>query len=367
MIKQLVFLCGARDFHAMDWYKSAKELMPDKEVFILTDLIAGEGFKKLINENDIVFNLIILDRFLLNTQSKIGNIWRNFIKLLVFPFQVVLIKRFSKKYPHAIFHAHSMYYLFLAWAAKISYVGTPQGSDVLIKPYKSVLYKYFSVKSLKAAKAITVDSVKMKEKIFELSGVNAQIIQNGIDLDSIKHFLSSQSEVSLNRSSLLSIRGFAPLYRIKELVLNRNSSMPNLPITFIYPFYENEYKKEVNLLLNSEDQDMGRVDRSVMYKILATTKLVFSIPFSDSSPRSVYEAIFCGSAVAITYHPYYDNLPDCMKNRIILVDLNDKNWFEKSVNKANQIVNTPYFPSEEAVNLFDQKKSFIKLEKLFFN
>ena len=59
MSNQLVFLCGARDFHAMDWYKSAKELLPEKDVFILTDLIEGEGFKKLINENDKVFSFIL--------------------------------------------------------------------------------------------------------------------------------------------------------------------------------------------------------------------------------------------------------------------------------------------------------------------
>ena len=41
----LVFLCGARDFHAMDWYRRAKELLPEADTCILTDLIAAEGFK----------------------------------------------------------------------------------------------------------------------------------------------------------------------------------------------------------------------------------------------------------------------------------------------------------------------------------
>ena len=54
MANPLVFLCGARDFHAMDWYKSAKELLPSKDIYILTDLIKGEGFRKLINKNELL-------------------------------------------------------------------------------------------------------------------------------------------------------------------------------------------------------------------------------------------------------------------------------------------------------------------------
>ena len=37
----------------------------------------------------------------------------------------------KKKYPNSIFHAHSMYYIFLCWAARIKAIATPMGSDVL--------------------------------------------------------------------------------------------------------------------------------------------------------------------------------------------------------------------------------------------
>jgi hypothetical protein len=57
----LVFLCGARDFHAMDWFRSARQTMPNDQLCILTDLIAGEGFKDLREEGDRVYRLIILD------------------------------------------------------------------------------------------------------------------------------------------------------------------------------------------------------------------------------------------------------------------------------------------------------------------
>ena len=368
-LQPLVFLCGARDFHAMDWHKSAKELSPDKEIYILTDLIAGEGFKKIINDSDKVFKLIIIDKFLFKKQSGFGNIWRNFIKLLVFPIQIFLIRKFSHKYPRAIYHAHSMYYLFLAWAAGICYVGTPQGSDILIKPFKSWFYRCFAIKSLAAAKAITVDSDRMKEKVFELTGLDAHVIQNGIDLEAISTFLNHSKNHSANRDILLSIRALTPLYRIKDIVKARNSSikLSNIALTFIYPFYENEYKKEVVSLFKPIDKDLGRMERIEMYKLLSSSKLVFSIPYSDSSPRSVYEAIFCGCAVGITHNSYYDVLPQCMKSRIVVVDLHDKDWLEIAIEKSNKIISKQYYPSDEALILFDQKKSFRKMEELLFS
>lgn len=366
MVNKIVFLCGARDFHAMDWYRSAEEQLPRARICLLTDLIEGEGFTKLINKNDEVFKLLIIDRFLLKNQSKIGNIWRNIVKLIVFPLQIHLLKKFAKKHPNAIFHAHSMYYLWLAAAAGVEFIGTPQGSDILVKPFRTKFYRKFSIWALKKAKSVTVDSVKMRDMCIEISGVIPEIIQNGIDLKSIEAFLITRNFDSNDRKKILSTRGLSPLYRIERIVQSRNNikNFEDFPITFIYPFHEDEYKQKTFSILKSVDLDLGRITRNKMYELLFESKLVISIPSSDSSPRSVYEAIFCGCAVAITYHTYYDILPDCMKKRIVLIDLEDNNWFIKAINTANSIVNQKFKPSEEALDLFDQKRSFMKILNL---
>lgn len=363
MNKRIVFLCGARDFHAMDWYRSAEKQLPKENLCILTDLIAGEGFKKIISDKDNVYNLIIIDKLLFKGQSLIGNFWRNLIKLIVFPFQVLLLRKFNAKYPNSIYYAHSMYYLWLAAAANLKFIGTPQGSDILIKPFKSRIYKFLSVWSLKSAKYVTVDSKKMKDKILEISNVNANIIQNGIDISSMNKILSSFLEKQITRNKILSIRGLSPLYRIEEILYVRNEQncVKDFPISFIYPFYENQYKNKLLNYLSKYDEDLGRVNRNQMYKLLIQSKLVISIPKSDSSPRSVYESIFCGSAVAITYHPFYDILPICMKKRIILIKLDDKNWFINAIKEAESIINSKFIPSEEALDLFDQDRSFNKV------
>ena len=360
---KLTFLCGARDFHAMDWYRSAQEVLPKERLSILTDLISGEGFKKLITDEDDVEKLLILDKILFQSQSRLGKLWRNFIKLLVMPLQVFLLKRYDKYNPNTIFYAHSMYYLWLAHYAKVKFIGTPQGSDILIKPFKSRIFKYLSVKALKSAKIVTVDSEMMKKKMIEIAGVYPELIQNGIDVTIIDRCLSVQGEVRQKRENLLSIRGLVPLYRIEELLGSRNKAQDEskFPISFIYPFFEKEYKEKVLRQSVIGDRDLGRLDRVDLYNILIKSKLVFSIPESDSSPRSVYEAIFCGSAVAISHHSYYDNLPKCMKERIIIVDLGDPGWFEKSIKEAEIIIQKKFVASEEALDVFDQGRCFTRI------
>ena len=245
-MKKLVFLCGARDFHAIDWYRSSLEQLPKENVSILTDLISGEGFKKIVTEKDTIHSLLILDKFLFKGQSYLGNLWRNILKLLVLPTQIILLKRFAKKNPNSTYHAHSMYYLWLAAGAGVEFIGTPQGSDLLVKPFRSKIYKTLSIWAMRAAKNITVDSVKMRDKAFEIANITPEIIQNGIDVKSIEVFLNSQSNNQIVRNKLLSIRGMTPLYRIEEILSARDYSnkSKDFPISLIYPFYEKEYKKK---------------------------------------------------------------------------------------------------------------------------
>ena len=188
--KNLVFLCGARDFHAMDWYRRSLEQLSNINIYILTDLIEGEKYKKLINARDKVFRLIILDNFLLRDQSGFGHFWRRLIKIIVFPLQVLLIKRFAKINPDSIFYAHAMYYIWLAKFAGVKFVGRPQGNDILTNPFKSRVYiSVFNILKLKPkirrimwsrraqeydTKIFSGDPIKIGEVVRDLFRKNSQ-------------------------------------------------------------------------------------------------------------------------------------------------------------------------------------------------
>ena len=74
-----------------------------------------------------------------------------------------------------------------------------------------------------------------------------------------------------------------------------------MPIQFIYPFYDQTYKNDLKNFFIKEDEDISRLNKNELYQTLFKTKLVISIPYNDSSPRSVFESVFCGCIVAIVY------------------------------------------------------------------
>ena len=312
----IYFIASARDYHAVDWFKSIKKLNPGRDVLIISEIIEGENYTKIINDEDVIL-VCKLDKFLFAKQSKMGSMWRNFLKLLITPLFILKIRNIYNKNQAAIFHAHSMYYIFICWLSGIEFIATPMGSDVLVRPSNSRLYKFFTSIALIKASKITVDSYDLFWKIKELANRESHIIQNGIDC-----FATGPYREDINhRTRCVSARAIDFNYRVKDLVFSRNKSIPELCLDFIYPYYENSYLQELRSLLKPKDNDLGRLSKDKMYQLLSESYLVVSIPKSDSSPRTVYEAIFCGACVAVTYNSWIDSLPECMKHRLIIVDI----------------------------------------------
>jgi hypothetical protein len=363
---KVAYLAGATDFHAMDWIKSCLKANPEKNVYLLTDLIESQGFDSFVDRRLSIVKLIVIDNLLFNNQSYISHKWRNLLKLLVLPIQALLVYRFSKKYPNLIFHAHSMYYLVLARMAGVKFIGTPVGSDILLKPFTSKFFYFFAKYGIKNAVHLTVDSNAMHELLiskFDYKG-SVSVIQNGIDFESISNCKFDRIKDS-DLNFIYSIRGLAPIYQTEKLFLARNQTIPQIPIHFSYPFSEVDYVRKISELYYPNDIDLGRISKIEMYEKMNQSLLVVSIPFSDSSPRSVYEAIFCGAIVAVTKSKYLEKLPICMLDRIIITDLNDINWLSEAYTKALIMKSTKFKPTEEAILMFDQFNSYKTLEKIY--
>ena len=317
----------------------------------------------MTNSNDQIFNLFIIDKYLFNSQTSLSNIWRNFLKLILIPIQLYLLYNYTKKNKTAIYFANGIYYSFLLSFMNIKYISTPQGSEILLRIHKSYFYKLFCHKALSKALIITVDSVSMQKKIFEFYNINAKIVQNGIDINNIIN--TKRLYPNLKRTHFLSVRGFTSLYRINEIVESRNFCSINSVISFSYPFFDTQYKNYVINICKPFDIDYGYLSKDIYYKTLLESKVIFSIPISDSSPRSVYEAIFSGCIVVITYNPYIDMIPIEMKSRIIVVDMNDKNWFKNAIDIAEIKLKSDFKINNNLLELYDQNTSFNRILNLF--
>lgn len=354
---EIIFVCGASDYHSMDWYHEVKNICVNKKILLATDFADNNNEKNCILPDDKVVSLFNISSLLWKTSSKYGDLWRNLVKLLFSPMEIIGLKKLAKQNPNALFHAHSMYYIFLCWLAKVKFIATPMGSDVLVRPEESKLYKYFTKKSLSAAHLITVDSTKMQDKVFDLSKRTSSVIQNGIEVKKIISFLTP----TISRKTIVSLRAFYPNYQIEEILKSRSHSDNKVNLTFIYPFYEIGYKEKISQGFIDGDIDQGRLPKEKLYSLLASSLLAISVPESDSSPRSVYEAIFCGCCVAVTYSPWIDSLPTCMRERLFIVDFNDKAWLDKAIVKAAEVTSVSYIPSQEALMEYDQTESMKKV------
>lgn len=366
-MKKIIFLCGTRDFHAMDWYRSAKKKLGVENVAVMADIIEAEGMKSLMQEDDELIKLHILDKWLFRNPSRIGDMWRNALKLLVLPLQAKKLKRYHRQHPDTVYHAHGMYYMQVAAKAGVPFVGTPQGSELLVRPYRSNYYKKFATKALRAAKHVTVDSINMQKSAENFSGVRPHIVQNGIDVKSILKYLRHAEQQE--RNVWLSIRGFTSLYREVELLKGRNASTKysEKSISFVYPFFDEPYLEKAKSLMKENDEVIGRLQKEDLYAEMCRTEVVFSIPASDSSPRSVYESIFLGCPVIITANAYVDILPKSMQERIVVADIEEKDWFDKVINQATVLAKKPYVPTEDAIEMFDQEICFDKIYSLLMS
>jgi hypothetical protein len=206
--------------------------------------------------------------------------------------------------------------------------------------------------SLKAARVVTVDSAAMRDGIRKLAGVEAVIVQNGVELEKLAPYRRNP-----DRPVVLSLRGLTNLYRIEAILKARETSATKPDLTFIYPFWDDDYKAILAPLMRPQDRDLGRLDKDAMYALLGSTTLAISVPRSDSSPRSVYESIFAGACVAAAHGAWYDALPACMKSRIVLVDLARPDWLDEAVRFADSRQGQEYVPSEEAMEQFSQERS----------
>lgn len=350
MIREIVIVGNARCYHTMDKYRLIRRAVKPRKTVFLTDLINSESHEVLVAPEDVIEHLFNVDWLLFKTQSSLGDVWRNLVKFCALPVQIIRLRRFASGRGDAIFHAITMYYMVLCWAAGISFIGTPQGSEVLQRPLRSRIYRFFARKALGAAESVFVDSVNMKNAVAVLSGKEAVVVKNGFDVGAILATKRNSPE----RKGVVSIRGMHPLYRIEEILKARNLSSDKPPISFLYPFWDDMYKKKVFPLMREGDADLGRLSKGAMYDLMGSTLLAISIPKSDSSPRTVYEAIFSGCCVAVAYSPWIEELPDCMKKRLFIVDPAENFWLDSAMKHARAVCSDPFSPSNEAILMCDQ-------------
>jgi glycosyltransferase involved in cell wall biosynthesis len=270
------------------------------------------------------------------------------------------IEKIIKEEDIEIIHCVALYYGFLSTFLKtdLPVIYTTQGSEILIRSQSSIFYKHMAKRTFDSVDIITNDSHLIQKAGIEIGAKkeNNYIIQNGVDISIFNEKIENIRQVNLKVSDetllIYSPRGFIPLYNIVDIIEALNLlKKENIDFKCMFAFafggeYLPKYKSlvaqyglENNVIWN------GYVNHSDMAKYYRSADVTLSVPSSDSSPKSVYESMACGTPVIVSDLPW------------------TKEHLQEKVNVLKVKVNTPKMIKESILELYNNKPLRLELIK----
>jgi len=242
------------------------------------------------------------------------------------------LKKLIRKLSPDVIHAHQITPSGL-WGALSNFhpfIITPIGSDVLVHARENSFYKLITHHVLRKADLITSDSFALRDAIFQFGGSpeKTHIIQNGVDFSFFNPNVDGRrlrEKLGLGDSPvILSTRGIAPLYNIDSIVEAIPivlRSIPRAQFLFTYVMEDSIHSiKELVSKLGIENsiKFIGPVDYEEMPDYHSIADVSVSVPSSDSSPCSVYEAMACNTPVVVSDLPWTKHFMKNGQNAMIV-------------------------------------------------
>jgi len=372
----ILFIGSSSDWHIDLWVKyftkdhtvwlfSDKEDYLKRQLFNNVEVVEAEGYLGwLLN----FFN--IKSHFLFQINK--------LISARLFAARIdVTVKEFNIK----IIHAHSLYYGYLLSFIKsdVLIVFTPMGSDIIIHAQRSFIYQYMAKRIFNKANIVTGDSILLQKSGYKVGAKKERnyIIQNGVDSSIFfpkENNLKKIYNISDDEFLLFSPRAITPLYNIDiiiDAIYNLKSSGYKIKCMFSFAFggeYSIQLKSQIKKLgLESNVIWLGFLDYKEMAEHYNAADIIISVPSSDSSPKSVYEAMFCKKPVIVSSLEWsYELLreADCFR-RVGARDSSDlSNTLIDLINNADLRMQISSNALQYAHKFFDYEKNMAKMEKI---
>ena len=301
---KLLFLGNATSWHVVPWVN----FFANNHRTSLFSFIEPYAHSSDIKNVELVISNGFFGLILKLFKIKKDNLYK-LNRILSIPIACIWLSIYVKKNKIEVIHAHSVFYGFVAFFifSGKPIVFTPMGSDVLVNPKKSLLYKLMTRIAYVRPSIVTGDSYLIQKTGINYGAdkKNNYVIQNGVN-KTIFYPMEKNSDllnyynISHEETVFYSPRQLEELYNI-DIIINSLYEIKNKGYSFKCMFsygpestYTIELKeriKEYNLESNIIWLDL--LSHSEMAEHYNLSDLVISVPSSDSSPRSVYEAAFC--------------------------------------------------------------------------
>ncbi|MCF7917109.1 MAG: glycosyltransferase family 4 protein [Candidatus Omnitrophica bacterium] len=257
------------------------------------------------------------------------------LNVAILPFILLKLKMILRKIKPDILHSHQIHpYCF--WAALSGFrpfIATPMGSDILVNARKYRLYKRIAKYVFDKASIVTASSLVLKEVALEI-GLDIdkfRLIQNGVDLELFKAKkngteanIRNDYDISENAPIIFYGRGMVPLYNVDKIVASIPAVLekyPDCKFMFAHHFGEVD-SKLVNMIEKLKLQNsvifLGFIKQESMPAFMRVSDIFVSVPSSDNSPSSVYEAMACGLPTVINRLPWTGYAMEHLKNTYII-------------------------------------------------
>ncbi|MGN6868513.1 MAG: glycosyltransferase family 4 protein [Solirubrobacteraceae bacterium] len=230
--------------------------------------------------------------------------------------QPVWLRGLLRRFRPDVIHANWMPFAALgALAGARPLVAMAWGSDVYLAERMAVLANRVAVRR---ADSVLADSSALVERLVELGAPRerAGLLNWGVELETFKPVASGADRAALRESLglgegpvLISPRGLKSLYNpgvVIEAFERLSSAFPDVQLVLKH---QSEEPPDLGALAgNPHVHVVGRVPYDRMADYFRAADVCVSIPDTDSSPRSVWEAMACGSACVLSDLPWVHEL-----------------------------------------------------------
>jgi len=235
-------------------------------------------------------------------------------RVIAFPFRVYQIRKIIGRIHPAILHVHTVsplgiYGAFLGFHPLVL---TAWGSDVLIGPKQSKLFKYVVEYALKKADCVTCDAEHMIGVLTEL-GVNPEKINPIYFGTDTRKFSPEQRSNTpkeelgiLHSPVIISLRSLEPIYDVESLIKAVPLVLNEIPSTTFIIAGDGSQKAELkglaeSLGISDSIRFVGFIPNDELPQYLASSDVYVSTSLSDAGlAASTAEAMACGLPVIVT-------------------------------------------------------------------
>lgn len=179
------------------------------------------------------------------------------------------------------------------------YIVTPLGTDILISPNNSSIYRFILRYVFKRAQVITTMAPHMTEAMLRL-GVEESKIKEIIFGINTSIFNLNKHKVSDSEFLIASIRNFEPVYNIPHFLKAISvvkDQIPNLKVKLVGDGSLKEQLIQLSKELKIDDVVifLGKVPQADVVQLLSEARIAVTTSLSDGNSLSLLESMACGA------------------------------------------------------------------------